>query len=68
MNGAKVTFEDWHVWVQIIAFCIIFTAFVAFTVRTLLMKKDKENTLAAMALDPEDVKTSAADAPESKTD
>ena len=53
MNGAKVTFEDWHVWVQIIAFCIIFTSFMFFVIRTLRMKKDKEQELASMALDPE---------------
>ena len=53
MNGAKVTFEDWHVWVQMIAFFIIFTAFIIFVIRTAMMKKDKERELASMALDPE---------------
>lgn len=66
MNGAKVTFEDWHVWVQMIAFFIIFTAFVFFTIRTLLMKKEKENRLAAMALDPEDQSNDGTEAPSSK--
>lgn len=62
MNGAKVTFEDWHVWVQIIAFCIIFTSFIYFVIRTMRMKKDKEQELASMPLDPD-----AQDSDESST-
>lgn len=51
MNGATVQFEDWHVWIQVVAFTIIFLAFCYFTMRTLLMKKDREQKLASMPLD-----------------
>jgi len=67
MNGAKITFENWHVVVQMIAFFIIFTAFVYFSIRTLLMKKDKEDKLASMALDEENVRPeSDVEAPKDK--
>lgn len=51
MNGAEVQFEGWHVWVQIIAFTIIFLAFCYFSIRTFFMKPDREQELAAMPLD-----------------
>ena len=53
MNGAEVQFEDWHVAVQLIAFCIIFAAFLFFSVKTFLMKKDKEKKLASIPLEDE---------------
>jgi cbb3-type cytochrome oxidase subunit 3 len=51
MNGAKVSFEDWHALIQGVAFVIIFLAFCYFTFRTMMMKKEKERAMAAMALD-----------------
>jgi cbb3-type cytochrome oxidase subunit 3 len=50
MNGAKVQFEGWHVWIQIAAFTIIFIAFCYFTIRALFMNKDREQKLASMPL------------------
>ena len=68
MNGAKVTFENWHVWVQMVAFFIIFTSFIYFTIRTLRMKKEKEHQLASMALDPDDQVPGVAEAKETQHD
>jgi hypothetical protein len=51
MNGAKVAFEEWHVWVQTIAFIIIFSAFCVFSIKAFLMKKEREQELASMPLD-----------------
>ena len=53
MNGAKLHFENWHAWVQVVAFTIIFLAFCYFSVRALLMKKDREQKMAAMPLQDE---------------
>lgn len=50
MSGAKVAFEDWHVVIQTVAFIVIATFFVVFTVRALIMKKDKIDRMASMPL------------------
>lgn len=63
MNGAKVTFENWHVWVQIIAFFVIFSAFCYFTFRTLRMSKEKEKNLASMPLDLDEADASTVATP-----
>lgn len=67
MNGAKLQFENWHAWVQVVAFTIIFLAFCYFTVRALLMKKDREQKMAAMPLqdEPDHSETSDTDTPRS---
>jgi hypothetical protein len=53
MKG-NINFEDWHVVIQTVAFIIISSFFVVVTIRTLLMKKERENALAAMPLDEGD--------------
>lgn len=67
MSGAKVTFEDWHVWVQTTAFILIATFFVVFTIRALLMKRDKADRMASMPLRQDDAPASNSNAEESDT-
>jgi cbb3-type cytochrome oxidase subunit 3 len=52
---SSIQFEDWHATIQVIAFTLIFLAFCFFTIKTLLMKKERAQQLAAMPLrDQED--------------
>jgi len=54
MSGSEVQYEDWHVGIQIAAFTVIFIAFCYFSIRAFLMKKDKEDKMAAMPLEEEE--------------
>ena len=67
MNGAKVQFEGWHTWIQVIAFTIIFLAFCYFTIKTLMMKRDREQKMAAMPLDDENDTPENDDTPQNRS-
>ena len=67
MNGAEVQFEGWHKWIQVAAFTIIFLTFCYLTIRTLLMRRDHEQKMAAMPLEDEDHASEKANSPKSRS-
>lgn len=49
----RIIYENWTLWVPIIAFILTFGVFVFIFVRSVLMKKETADRLAALALEDE---------------
>jgi hypothetical protein len=47
----RVLYENWHSIVPMVAFAVTFTVFTFACIRSVLMRKDKADEMAAMPLD-----------------
>ena len=48
---SRVLYENWHSIVPVVAFAVTFTVFVSAFTRSLVMRKDKAEAMAAKPLD-----------------
>ena len=48
---SRVTYEDWHSIVPLVAFAVTFTVFTFAFIRSLVMRQDKADAMAAKPLD-----------------
>ena len=49
----RISYEEWHEVVPIIAFILTFGVFVFFVVRALRLQRDEVSRMASMPLDPD---------------
>lgn len=54
---SRVLYESWHSIVPVVAFVVTFTVFVSAFTRSLVMRKDKADEMAAKPLDDGDAPT-----------
>jgi hypothetical protein len=47
----RVLYEDWHSIVPVVAFAVTFTVFVFAFIRSVVMRKEKADAMAAQPLD-----------------
>ena len=53
----RISYEEWHAMVPVIAFILTFGVFVFFVVRALRLQREEVNHLASLPLDLDDSKT-----------
>jgi len=53
----RISYDDWHTSVPIIAFVLTFGVFIFFVVRALRLRGDEADRLASLPLDSDDVTT-----------
>lgn len=53
----RISYEEWHAIVPVIAFILTFGVFVFFVVRALRLRREEVNHMASLPLDLDDSKT-----------